>query len=155
MQWYKDPKTVSAYAGLIASVTAMIVSIAALRKKPDDTNVNNNINGMYKVLVEAVERLSDESEQNRADIYRIRKYLDDYVKDQNSSNPAPELSAPPHINPPSTIVQIEPLIPTGKGGGYINKDAGSVPIVIASANTNYEIKSRPPIKLDREWKAAK
>ena len=148
MPGWKDPKTISAYAGLVASIAALVVSISALRKKPDNTDSNS----MYKVLVEAVERLSDESEQNRADIFRIRKYMDEYIKAQNSIG---IISAPPpSIEPPRPIIQVEPT----KSIGSI--DAGLAPIAMASSSADYQShntksKPEPPIKLEREWKTKK
>ena len=155
MQWYKDPKTVSSYAGLVASIAALIVSVSAFRKKPDDTDTK----GMYKVLVEAVERLSDESEQNRADLVTLRKYLYYYVKTQNDNLyplPSISVSAPPHIDPPRQIVRVEPP-------KQINMDAG-IPIAMNSSSPlDYDVNvggsgvkksapPAPPVKLDREWK---
>jgi len=153
MSGWKDPKVVAAYAGLVASTAALIVSISALRKKPDDTNINNNMNGMYKVLVEAVERLSDESEQNRADIYRIRKYMDEYIKSQSIIGIVSE--PPPSVEPSKPIIQVEPSRPK-------SADAGIIAIApMTSSSSSYDSmhlvskKSEPPIKLEREWKTSK
>lgn len=156
MPGLKDPKTITAYAGLIASVTAMVVSIAALNKKPEEQKAQN----MYKVLVEAIERLSDESEQNRLDLVRLRKYVDEYHK-ATDANGAMSVEPPP-MAPPAPIVEVRPPRNTSKGsvnavplsgGGStvaaIPASSGAIPTAMPAPAPA----SKKPVELNREWES--
>jgi hypothetical protein len=154
MPGLKDPKTITAYAGLIASVTAMVVSIAALNKKPEEQKAQS----MYKVLVEAIERLSDESEQNRLDLVRLRKYIDEYHKatDANGDSSA----GPPPIAPPAPVVEVKPPRSTSKspikqfplsgGGGVATSSSASI-VADSTAMPAPAPLSKKPVELNREW----
>ena len=160
MAWYNEPKTISAYAGLVASVAALMVSVSAIRKKPDDTTAHS----MYKVLVEAVERLSDESEQNRADLIRLRKYIEEYnnSRDQNISISGIVIPSaiPPRIDPPVAPVQVYPprivasTAPVMASSGHSMGSASSVSSTVPYNVTIGNSKQRPPVDLKREWNQA-
>ncbi len=156
MPGLKDPKTITAYAGLIASVTAMIVSIAALNKKPEEQKAQS----MYKVLVEAIERLSDESEQNRLDLVRLRKYVDEYHK-ATDANGAMSVEPPP-MAPPAPIVEVKPPRSTPKssvnavplsGGSSPTASSAASPTANSTAMPAPAPASKKPVELNREWES--
>ena len=146
MSWYSEPKTITAYAAFLGSIAAIIVSITALYEKPDDSAAHN----VYKTLVLAIERLSDESEQNRADLVRLRKYVEVYNKsvvdaiDKDMSIPVDSI-VPPIIAPPSPVVEIVPSLKRPKTGGSISYpidlDTPSIPDASISFDAGISITS--------------
>lgn len=119
-----------------------------LNKKPEEQKAQN----MYKVLVEAIERLSDESEQNRLDLVRLRKYVDEYHK-ATDANGAMSVEPPP-MAPPAPIVEVKPSRNTSKSlvntvpllGGA---SSGAIPTAMPAPAPA----SKKPVELNREWES--
>lgn len=106
------PPSVVAYAGLIAAFAGLISSWTAYQKARDERVARDS----YVTTTKAIERLSDESQANHADIVALRKYLVDHVERQIIVT-APTASIPP---PPSIEDRPPPVVVTktaspGKG----------------------------------------
>jgi hypothetical protein len=117
-----DAKLIASYAALFAALVGGINSYLAYRKAGEESVARDS----YKTVVLAIERLSDETQINHAEVVSLRQYLLDHIA---NGTVAAQLDPPP---PPPPVIEARPapiVVSKGKGGAQSFPPRGKTPTV--------------------------
>ena len=133
-------------------VFGTVAALAGAYKAYVEAKSENIARDMYKVNVDVVARLSEESHKNHEDILALREYLDRHVTGtMSNATQAPAASgAPPQVSaapaPPPPVVAARPA--AIKVSKSMPKGAGlpsTGPLVVIDANGYHQI------EVPQEW----
>lgn len=146
----KPTNPIVAYAGLIAAIAGLISSYTAHTKATQEQVARDS----YKTTTLAIERLSDESQINHADIVALRQYLVDHVATGPTQGPPnPSAMAPADsLTPPIIRERHRPVVVSKTAGG--GAKGASADLTLTSP-ISAEVKSPPappaPARMPDEW----
>lgn len=106
--WYKNPKTIAAYAGLIAALCSGYVSIHNSRTKSTETKVDS----VYAHLLSANLLLSQEVEKTQQQLYELRQYVDKRDEEIAIRLSTPSAAAPIVDRPKPLVRRAKPKTTT-------------------------------------------
>lgn len=129
----KPTNPIVAYAGLIAAIAGLISSITAYQKASQEQVARDS----YKTTAAAIDRLSDESAMNHADIVALRQYLVDHVSAPYQGPPSPSASSPP-VPPAPPVIQERrrPVVVSRTGGGGAKGASADTVVVFPLTSTS-------------------
>jgi hypothetical protein len=102
--WYKNYKTVAAYAGLITALCSGYGTLHNLRTKSSETKVDT----VYAKLLDSNLLLSEAVEKTQAQLYELRQYVDnrdDEVRSAATEQRATSTVPVPKVDKPKPIVR--------------------------------------------------
>jgi hypothetical protein len=102
--WYKNYKTLAAYAGLVTALCSGYVSVRNTRDKSSSVRVDN----VYEQLLEANVALSRSLEKTQGQLYELRQYIDNRDEEIRKAvvEQRPPVEVPtPQVDKPKPVIR--------------------------------------------------
>lgn len=140
-KWY-DAKHITAYVAMATACISLFASYTSYLKSKEEKVARDS----YKTVSLAIERLSDESQLNHADVVSLRQYLVDHVEGTRSMG-----SAAPAPAPPPVAQRSAPVVVTKTAKRQPVPDAGVPNLIIVGSAVAVKHQPQPPASMPDEW----